>query len=83
MKLAVKQIPTGTFQLTEDNEWHCTHEDIEVEPPCCSGRDSEGNPSCGCHGGYGVLCPAWDCDGVTDTEAENIIDAYLEAPDYE
>ena len=58
--------------------------DLEVEAPCCSGRDSEGNPSCGCHGQYSVSCIAPDeCPGITDNEAQDAIESAMEGPDYD
>lgn len=67
--------------ITEDGEFKCTHPNAEVEPPCCSGTDSEGNVSCGCYGQYSVYC--YDCnnDDMTDQDVENILDQG--EPDYE
>ncbi len=66
----------ATYELSEDNEFLCTHDEYEIEPPCCSGIDSEGNPSCGCHGGYSIICYNYDCTGITEHEAELILDTY-------
>jgi len=75
MTIAIKQYPAGTFQLNEEMDtWHCTHEDAEIERACCSGYDSEGNPSCGCHGQDAVMCNAFDCDGILDHEVEALFD---------
>ncbi len=57
--------------------------DLEIEAPCCSGRDSEGNISCGCYGQYSVACVADNCPGLTDDEVNDAIEAHLEPPEYE
>lgn len=77
--IAITQIE-ATYSLTEDSEFVCEHEDAEIERACCSGRDSEGNPSCGCHGMDSVWCPNPDCTGLTDRDIELILDAA--EPDY-
>lgn len=61
--------------MDEDGEFHCPHEGAEVEPPCCSGY-SQGLPSCGCGGMYGVYC--YDChnDDLTDNDIERILEGY-------
>lgn len=67
--------------ITEDGAFKCTHPNAEVEPPCCSGIDSEGLPSCGCHGQYGVYC--YDCnnDDMTDDDVESLL--VQDEPDYD
>lgn len=64
-----------------DGERHCLHANAEIERACCSGRDSEGNPSCGCAGQDSVWCPNELCDGITDAEVEAILTP--DEPDYE
>ena len=75
--ISIKQPEQATYLMDEDGLFRCTHENAEVEPPCCSGRDSEGLPSCGCHGQYSVYC--YDCnnDDMTDNDAENIIEGHI------
>lgn len=63
-----------SYELSEDGEFLCTHENAEIERACCSGRDSEGNPSCACHGQDSVWCPNPDCSGLTDNDIERILD---------
>ena len=77
MNVQIKEIPTGIFELTEDFDWHCTHEGYIVYYE--AGGDGITEP----RGGWYIECPAWDCDGITDNEAENLIEAHTEAPDYE
>lgn len=78
MIITVKQIPTEVYELSEDLEMVATHEDAVLVPPCCDGRD------CGCHGMYGVECPAWDCPDLTQLEVDNLIERLMpEEPDYE
>ena len=81
MNITVKEIETSTLEMNEDWEFKCTHEFAEIEPPCCSGYDSEGLPSCGCHGQYSVYC--YDCnnDDMTDNDVERIIDGSISEPE--
>lgn len=74
MTVPIQEYPSGTFVLNEDNEFVCNHADAEIERACCSGRDSEGNPSCACHGVDGILCHAFDCTGIQDHEVEALFD---------
>lgn len=62
------------YTMSEDGEFLCEHEDAEIERACCSGRDSEGNPSCACHGMDSVWCPNPDCTGLTQNDIERILD---------
>ncbi len=59
--------------ITEDGELKCTHPDAEIERACCSGTDSEGNISCGCHGQDSVYCSDCNNDDMTDQDVENIL----------
>ena len=73
MKVQIKEIPQGTFALTEDGDWLCTHEDAEIERACCRNPvDNNGNVTCGCYGQDGVICLAWDCTGIMDYEVEDL-----------
>ena len=72
-----------TFVMNEDWEFVCNHEDAYIDPACCSGIDSEGNVSCGCHGQDGVLCPAWDCTGIQDHEIDDLFDRLRPERDWE
>lgn len=57
--------------------------DLEIEPPCCNGRDSEGNIDCDCYGQYSVRCIATECPGLTDEEIDDALDSVWEEPDYD
>jgi hypothetical protein len=81
--IKIKQYDTGVFALSEDNEWVCTHEDAYIERACCSGYDSEGLPSCGCHGQDGVICPAIDCTDIQEWEIDGLFDRLEGDPYYE
>lgn len=67
--------------ITEDGAFKCTHPNAEVEPPCCSGRDSEGNTSCGCYGQYSVYCNDCSNDDMTDQDVDDLLTQG--EPDYE
>lgn len=70
--------------LNEDGEFRCPHENVEIEAPCCSGRDSEGLISCGCYGSYSVYCPDCHNDDLEQHEVDSIVENYLDQePDYE
>jgi len=73
MKIAVKEI-TSISVMNEDGEFFCPHLDVEIEEPCCSGRDSDGLISCGCQGMFSVYCP--DCGNKDMTQ--NQVDEILE-----
>ena len=75
MTVAIKHIETPEYVMNEDGEFRCLHENVEVEPPCCSGRD------CGCYGMYSVYCPDCDNEDLTEVEAQAIIDSYNEPPE--
>lgn len=81
MLVQVKEYPTATFELQEDGVWRCNHEEAYIEPACCSGRDSEGNPSCACHGVDGIICPAIDCTDIQEWEIEALYDSLRSWPD--
>ncbi len=84
MNVAIRQVEDlGMEFVVEDGLFRCAHINAEVEPPCCSGIDSEGLPSCGCYGQYSVYC--YDCHNkdMTDADVENIVEAYLEPPEYD
>ena len=83
MTVLIKQYPSATFELSEDGEWLCNHEDAEIEAACCSGYDNEGNPSCGCHGQDSVFCNAWDCTGIEDWQIEALFDRLQPEPDWD
>lgn len=84
MTINIKEYPSTTFELSEDGEWLCNHEEAYIERACCSGIDSEGNPSCACHGQDGVICPAWDCTGIQDWQIEDLFDRLDPGePDYD
>lgn len=81
--LTVRDYST-TYKMTEDGEFVCAHEDAYIEKACCSGRDSEGNPSCACNGQDGVICPAWDCTGIQDHEVDDLFEKLTPGePDYD
>lgn len=72
--LTVKDLTPTTMVMNEDGEFVCPHEEAYIEKACCSGIDSEGNPSCGCHGQDGVICPAIDCTGIQEHEVDDLFD---------
>lgn len=73
-----------TSYLNEDGEFKCPHENIEIEAPCCSGRDSYGNIDCGCYGSYSVYCPDCHNEDLDQHEVDNIVEAHLDnEPDYD
>ena len=46
------------------------HPNAYLEPPCCTSPDSDGLWSCGCGGRAMIICPALDCPGITESDAE-------------
>ena len=66
--------------LNEDGEFRCPHENVEIEAPCCSGRDKYGNVDCGCYGSYSVYCPDCHNDDMERHEVDSIVESHL---DYE
>lgn len=68
-----------------DDEWRCTHENVEVQAPCCSSRGSSGYIECGCQGQYNVYCEDCQNDDMRDDDVERIITNYLrnEMRDYD
>lgn len=70
--------------LNEDGEFRCPHENVEIEAPCCSGRDKYGNVDCGCYGSYSVYCPDCHNDDMEQHEVDSIVENYLDyEPDYD
>lgn len=82
MNITIPNYPTETYELI-DGEFVPAHEDAEIEPACCSGIDSDGNTSCGCHGSDSVHCPAIDCPGITDDQADMLFERLRPEPDYD
>lgn len=70
VNIAIKE-REATYILSEDFEFLCSHENVEVEAPCCNGRD------CGCYGLYSVYCYNEDCTGLEQWQVDEIIDNYL------
>lgn len=75
--IPVRNLTPSELAMNEDGEFVCTHPDAYIDPACCSGYDSEGNVSCGCHGQDGVLCPAIDCTGIQEHEIDNLFDRLI------
>lgn len=73
MRIQIITIESSPFVLSEDGVFGCQHLNAYVDPACCSGRDSEGNPSCDCNGMDAVICPDLDCSGLQDREAQEIL----------
>ena len=70
--------------LNEDGEFKCPHENVEIEAPCCSGRDKYGNVDCGCYGSYSVYCPDCHNEDMDQHEVDNLVEAHLDyEPDYD
>ena len=61
--------------MDEDGDFHCPHDNVEIEPPCCSGG---AYIACGCQGMYNVYCPDCHNDDLTDNDIEAILDNYNE-----
>lgn len=72
--IQVKFKDSGTFALSEDNEWVCTHEDAYIEPACCSSAGSSGYIECGCGGQDAVICPSIGCTDIQDWEIDDLLD---------
>ena len=69
MKIDIKQ--TGGTYLLENGEFKCQHDNIEIEPPCCTTPDSDtGYISCACGGMTNVYCPDCDNSDLTGEEIE-------------
>lgn len=79
MTVTIKQIDTGTFQLTEDGVFHCTHEDAYAIYE--AGGDGITEP----RGGWVIECPAYDCDGIEEWEFDDLLErtAYDGSDDYD
>lgn len=78
MKIEIKNIPWATFEMNEDGEFKCNHEDAEMHYE--QGGDGITEP----RGGWVVECPAWDCTGIEDWEFDGLMDRLTpEEPDYE
>lgn len=83
MIINIKEVRTPTYERTEDGDFRCNHANVEVTAPCCSGRDSENNISCGCYGSYSVYCPDCRNDDLNESDVERILDTEYSEPDYE
>lgn len=80
MHIDVRHIPTSPFVADPEYAWDdwndnshhlglvCTHENAEIEPPCCNGND------CACGGVSSVSC---DCEeygfGLSNEDIERIL----------
>lgn len=82
MTINVKYRPTSTYELNEDGDFTCLHENAEVDRACCSGVDSDGLMSCGCGGMDSVYCDDCDNEDLTDSDVEAILEAYYEPTCY-
>lgn len=71
MKIEIDYKPSIAV-LTEDG-FRCPHDNVEVEPACCSGIGSSGYVECGCGGRDSVYC--YDCDNkdMTDKDMEELV----------
>lgn len=49
------------------------HINVQIEPPCCNGYDSEGNISCGCRGRFQLLCLDDKCPGIETWEVDELM----------
>lgn len=78
MTTAVAAAIYEQYAVVDDNEADAPkplHADAYIEPPCCTSPDPDtGYFSCGCGGQPVVVCPAVDCPGITDDEAEAIFE---------
>lgn len=57
-----------------DEQARPAHDGAYLVPPCCTTGDPDagGLITCGCGGRWSVECPAADCPGITDDEADEI-----------
>lgn len=80
----VRQGYSADFHLSEDGDWLCSHADAYIDPACCNGSPDEcGRDTCGCGGQDSVVCPAVDCTGLEDYEAEDIMERLQTGGDYD
>lgn len=56
MTVQITYIDTPILEMNEYGEFECPHYNTEIEEPCCSGYDNEGNISCGCMGQTNTYC---------------------------
>lgn len=77
--IEVKQPRTDAMVFESiDGELKCAHVNIEVEPPCCSGVDSDGHMSCGCGGVHSFWCPDCKNEQLTEDQMQDILEAYYD-----
>ena len=57
--------------MNEDGTFRCEHKSIEIEPPCCDGRD------CACYGQYAVHCNDCDDRDLEEWQVQDILDKYI------
>lgn len=65
MKIQVKQVTTINKYDYLDRAFYCTHNNIEVEKPCCNGNN------CGCWGTDKIYCPDCDNEDLSQYDADD------------
>ncbi len=82
MKIVVAQDPyTYAVYLDEDGEFHCPHDNIDVEYDRGGDGRTEPGPS------WSVYCNDCHNDDMADSQVDGLVDAYISAhepdPDHE
>lgn len=63
------------YELSEDGEFVCTHNDATIEPPCCDGSpDEAGRYTCGCMGQESIVCNNPECTGIEDWQVDDLFE---------
>lgn len=76
MQLVVKQFG-GTAVMDEDGLFHCAHDNVMVEPPCCDGSPDEyGRNTCDCSGQYSVYCPDCRNKDLDEQQVEQVLNSH-------
>ena len=63
-----------TYTVDDEGQRVPSHAEAYIEPPCCTAPSSNGLYECGCGGMSTVVCPAIDCPGISDNDAERLFE---------
>lgn len=74
MTIQVKQYQNQISKMDEDGNFRCVHNRVDILPPCCNGRDSEGFLTCMCMGLYSVLCMDCNNEDMMEYDADHILE---------